>query len=960
MSITNEQFWHLAATSRLLTSQQCQSLAEQFGQVEGAAEGETASALAKWLVSTRVLSRYQAAVLLSGKPGPFQYGDYQVFDRIGKGCLKGVFRAVHLPTQYVVFLKFLTGPATQDHRAMHDLAERTAAATTVRHEAVSRCYQLVDAEAYKFIACEPLEGHSLAEHLAAENEISPATACGIASCCANALAELHAHGVIHASVSPTNVWLLPDGRAKILQLPLALDPMASAQAALTTLSRAGSALLADNTQPDAGVAQELDYLPPEVVAGNTMPDARGDIYSLGCTLYTMLCGQAPPLGSDTIEQRLRLRGQHEIPLLDDFQQNVPRSLAKLVSFMLARDPAARYQAASHVVEAMKPYAVDGTQIGEPPSPQFLAYQQWLDQQASHPQAAIVPGIKVGDDDTHAGGDHVSAVGADDFSSGAADHLAISTEPVARRKSGGGKQTLLVVGTAALLVLAVVAYLVRPSESPTMATNPVAHDDRTPDAGESPSGIDLGEHSSSTPRSPVVRSPLGPPLWESPTSGEPLDLSYLPPGVQVVFALRPSAIVAHREGEKLLDAMGRWSEFLRKDLVEIAGTQLANIDRVHVGLLDASPNPPQRAWVIWTAEPIAWEQRLDRWEGGESLELKGKKVFQREGILFHAPRAGQDRLLVVAPRAAAEEVIALSGQPPRLRRELEVLAEHSDAARMINVLFAPNFLFSGGKELFAEEGAPLKRPVADFLGDEALGGLLSLHLDDDFFIELRIHGSADKPPLVMARDWRGRVHDIPSRVSSHVWSLNPSPHSRKILAQLPRMIELLEKYTRAAVEGRETILRCYLPVEAAHNLALATRLALYETSGTPMLVQQSGEPKMSVVDRLNQAYSLKIPRGPLDQAVEQLSRDLGVEIEIMGNDLQLEGITKNQSFALMVEDSTYVGVLREILKLANPEGKLVYLIKAKPEGGDEIIYITTRAAVRERGDELPPEFTVDEN
>ncbi len=157
MSISNEQFWKLAATSGLLTSEHCQTLANQFGQLEDAAPQTDALALVKWLVSNRILSRYQASVLLSGQPGPFQYGDYQVFDRLDKGRLKGFFRAVHLPTQHVVLLKFLSGPATQDRQAMNALAQRVAKASTIRHETVSRCYQLMNAEAYKFIDLYSIE-----------------------------------------------------------------------------------------------------------------------------------------------------------------------------------------------------------------------------------------------------------------------------------------------------------------------------------------------------------------------------------------------------------------------------------------------------------------------------------------------------------------------------------------------------------------------------------------------------------------------------------------------------------------------------------------------------------------------------------------------------------------------------------------------------------------------------------
>ena len=41
--------------------------------------------------------------------------------------------------------------------------------------------------------------------------------------------------------------------------------------------------------------------------------------------------------------------------------------------------------------------------------------------------------------------------------------------------------------------------------------------------------------------------------------------------------------------------------------------------------------------------------------------------------------------------------------------------------------------------------------------------------------------------------------------------------------------------------------------------------------------------------------------------------------------------------------------------ANPDGKLVYVVKARQPGDEEMVFITTRAAAKKRGDKLPPEL-----
>ena len=93
--------------------------------------------------------------------------------------------------------------------------------------------------------------------------------------------------------------------------------------------------------------------------------------------------------------------------------------------------------------------------------------------------------------------------------------------------------------------------------------------------------------------------------------------------------------------------------------------------------------------------------------------------------------------------------------------------------------------------------------------------------------------------------------------------------------------------------------------------------------------------------------------------------MGVEIVIRGPDLQLDGITKNQSLAIDVENQPAEAILAEILRRANPDKsatdahdprqKLVYVTGPKGPGGPEVIFITTRARAAERGDKLPAAF-----
>ncbi len=70
------------------------------------------------------------------------------------------------------------------------------------------------------------------------------------------------------------------------------------------------------------------------------------------------------------------------------------------------------------------------------------------------------------------------------------------------------------------------------------------------------------------------------LWVSPTHGPPLDLAYLPPGVEIILALRPAELLAHPEGEKVIAALGPWAEAASQSIEATSGdANRATIDRL---------------------------------------------------------------------------------------------------------------------------------------------------------------------------------------------------------------------------------------------------------------------------------------------------------------------------------------------------------------------------------------------
>jgi hypothetical protein len=171
------------------------------------------------------------------------------------------------------------------------------------------------------------------------------------------------------------------------------------------------------------------------------------------------------------------------------------------------------------------------------------------------------------------------------------------------------------------------------------------------------------------------------------------------------------------------------------------------------------------------------------------------------------------------------------------------------------------------------------------------------------------------------------------------------------------MQLARDFTRGGVVDGQVVLNAYLPQAAAHNLVMGAELTLLESSGPARTAAQAARPAAprSVAESLKKRISLSVPRDSLDRVMDVLAKELGVDIVILGSDLEAEGITKNQSLNNLDERDLPAGdILRKVLKLANPDDKLVFVIRPNDDGG-EAIFVTTRAAAKKQGESLPDGF-----
>ncbi|HXV12499.1 MAG TPA: serine/threonine protein kinase, partial [Burkholderiales bacterium] len=93
------------------------------------------------------------------------------------------------------------------------------------------------------------------------------------------------------------------------------------------------------------------YMSPEQLSGDRI-DGRSDLFSLGISLYQLVCGRLPFEAESMGQLRFRIiNAAHPDIRLHD--PGLPVCLAAIVDTALAKDPASRYQDGAQMAEALR-------------------------------------------------------------------------------------------------------------------------------------------------------------------------------------------------------------------------------------------------------------------------------------------------------------------------------------------------------------------------------------------------------------------------------------------------------------------------------------------------------------------------------------------------------------------------------------------------------------------------------
>jgi serine/threonine protein kinase len=261
-------------------------------------------------------------------------GPYEIVGHLGAGGMGTVYRAHDARLRRDVALKVISASFVRPD-SVERFEREARAAAALNHPNIVAVYDVSIDGPVPYVVSELLDGESLRARLD-RGPLPYRRAIEYGIQIAQALAAAHAKRIYHRDVKPGNVFLMADGRVKLLDFGLAKLPPPdsvdlSQQSTTPDLSHPGRAL---------GTAA---YMSPEQVVGQEV-DHRSDIFAFGSVLYEMLAGVRAfqrPTSVETMSAVLR----DEPPDLLSLNPAIPLPAVATVRRCMEKNRDERFQSA---------------------------------------------------------------------------------------------------------------------------------------------------------------------------------------------------------------------------------------------------------------------------------------------------------------------------------------------------------------------------------------------------------------------------------------------------------------------------------------------------------------------------------------------------------------------------------------------------------------------------------------
>ena len=257
-------------------------------------------------------------------------GKYKILDKIGRGGMGTVYRAIDETLHRDVAIKVLNAELNDPEVAKRFRAEAITVAR-LSHPGIATIYELFEHEGEWLMVMEFVRGETLEGMVSRMGPLSAQRAAELCMQTLAALAHAHSMGVVHRDLKPANVMITENGAVKVMDFGIA---RVSGSEHLT----------------NAGFMMGTPaYMAPEQVRGGEV-DARADLYAMGVVFYRLTTSKLPFKGDTAFSMVQSQVNDPPTPALS-FRHDLPAWVDEVVNRALEKAPEQRFQSAAEFHEA---------------------------------------------------------------------------------------------------------------------------------------------------------------------------------------------------------------------------------------------------------------------------------------------------------------------------------------------------------------------------------------------------------------------------------------------------------------------------------------------------------------------------------------------------------------------------------------------------------------------------------
>ena len=286
-------------------------------------------------ITTLGSTRAEGLIELNKSYGPSadQYPDgrFPVIGEIGRGGMGKVFLAQDLKLGREVALKTLSTALVSSLTVRKDLVKEAKFLARLNHDHIATLFDVIVMENYDLLVMEHVVGSSADKVLAdTEKPLSLVQALKLMIQVCDAVESAHQENILHCDLKPANIQITHDReRAKVLDFGLAHPKYA-----LNAVDGGSS--------DSKGIVGTPAYMPPERLRTGVL-DTKGDIYSLGVTLFEMVTKSRLYRKPDMDKLIRAILDEEPAPKASSINRECPAELDAVIKKALEKDLEKRYK-----------------------------------------------------------------------------------------------------------------------------------------------------------------------------------------------------------------------------------------------------------------------------------------------------------------------------------------------------------------------------------------------------------------------------------------------------------------------------------------------------------------------------------------------------------------------------------------------------------------------------------------